>query len=238
MSPGGASHLETGGRDVRGGLTDVPPEDGTRVGNDRPADGRLANDRLASDCLPKETVEQLYNEHAAGLTALLWGILHNRDTVSEVVQATFAKALEQGGQVDPQKYKAWLYQVGVNAAIQIKRREVTGRKALEQAAHENPGLFPLDDQPGNAEQIPHNRIDAEDGSGEDGPLAGLIREETIERVQAALTQLPPEQQQVVRRKLMDGNTFREVALELNLAEGTVVTRLRLALERLRQALNR
>jgi len=211
----------------------VPPEDGTRVGNDRPANDGLAN----------ETVERLYAEHASGLSALLWGILHNRETVSEVIQATFAKALEQGGQVDPEKYKAWLYQVGVNAAIQIKRREVTGRKALEQAARENPGLLPLDDRPGNAEpaphkRIPHKRIDAEDGSGEDGPLAGLIREETIERVQAAMSQLPPEQQQVVRRKLLDGKTFREVALELNLAEGTVVTRLRLALERLRQALNR
>jgi RNA polymerase sigma-70 factor (ECF subfamily) len=56
------------------------------------------------------------------------------------------------------------------------------------------------------------------------------------RLRASVGTLPPEQQEVVRRRIHDGQTFAEIASDLNLPIGTVLTRMRLALEKLRKQL--
>lgn len=194
----------------------MPLDNAVRVENDATAE----EERPAARGLSREVVERLYSEHAAALSALLWGVLHNRDTVAEVVQATFAKALERGGEVLPDKYKAWLFQVGVNTAIQIKRRETIGQKAILQKV--------------DAESRPSDRTEETQFGEEPVGLESLLRAETLERVQRELANLPTEQQVVVQRKLLEDKTYREIAIELGVAEGTVVTRLRLALEKLRR----
>jgi RNA polymerase sigma-70 factor (ECF subfamily) len=55
-------------------------------------------------------------------------------------------------------------------------------------------------------------------------------------VRAALQQLPAEQQDIVLQVYYEGKRPVEVARELGIAEGTVRSRLRLALARLREAL--
>jgi DNA-directed RNA polymerase specialized sigma24 family protein len=55
-------------------------------------------------------------------------------------------------------------------------------------------------------------------------------------VRAALVTLPLEQQQIVQLRIYDERTFADIAAELGIPLGTALTRMRLALEKLRAAL--
>lgn len=59
-----------------------------------------------------------------------------------------------------------------------------------------------------------------------------------ERLSRALQQLPPEQREVVLLRVVDGLTFPELAARTGAAEGTVCSRLRYGLARLRQLMSR
>ena len=68
------------------------------------------------------------------------------------------------------------------------------------------------------------------------PDEPLIREEAAQRLRESLAELPAEQQQVVRRRIDGNQTFVEIAADLGVPLGTVLTRMRLALEKLQKSL--
>ena len=69
------------------------------------------------------------------------------------------------------------------------------------------------------------------------PEEGLIRAETVAAVRRALEQLPAEQSKVVWARMYEDKTFAQIAEESGLPLGTVLTRMRLALEKLRRTVN-
>ena len=66
----------------------------------------------------------------------------------------------------------------------------------------------------------------------------LERQEQIARVQRALLDLRPEEQEVFLLRQNGGMTYEEIALSISLPVGTVKTRMRLALQKLRAVLKR
>ncbi|HEX4150338.1 MAG TPA: sigma-70 family RNA polymerase sigma factor, partial [Pirellulales bacterium] len=68
------------------------------------------------------------------------------------------------------------------------------------------------------------------------PAMQVVHRETAERVRAALDRLPKEQRQVVRLRMHEQKKFATIAQELNLPLGTVLTRMQLALRKLRKLL--
>ena len=61
----------------------------------------------------------------------------------------------------------------------------------------------------------------------------LLVKETNARVAAAVTRLSPSEQAVIRAAFYNGLTHREIAVRFGLADGTVKSRIRLALVKLR-----
>ena len=61
---------------------------------------------------------------------------------------------------------------------------------------------------------------------------------TAERVRAALDELPPEQRAAIQLAYFGGKTYREVAVELEIPEGTAKSRMRLGLARIADVLER
>jgi len=61
----------------------------------------------------------------------------------------------------------------------------------------------------------------------------IEKEQEGERIRGALAALPDEQSVILQRAYFGGETLKGIALDLELPEGTVKSRVRLALQRLR-----
>ncbi len=145
---------------------------------------------------------------------MLWGLLRSREAVEDVLQTTFAKALEFNGDVRDAAWKAWLFQVAYHEAMLLRRKEGVQQRAFQRVVSAQPAV--VDVWPGDR----------------------IASRELVEQVGRLLAQLPPEQQEVVHRRMHEEQTFAEIATELGLPLGTVLTRMRLAMEKLRKALQR
>lgn len=69
------------------------------------------------------------------------------------------------------------------------------------------------------------------------PVDQAIQSEQVERLQAALAQLPYEQREAIALHIHGGLTFRAMAKNLGIPLGTVQARYRYGLDRLRKSLN-
>lgn len=152
-------------------------------------------------------VAGLYVEHAEELRAFLIGVLRSGDLANEVLQATFARAVESGHTAQEESLKGWLFRVAYNEAMLVRRRQKLQGESLRKLAWNRPER-------------------------QEGPDDHVTRWETVARVQKALENLPEEQRQVVRMRIYEDKTFATIAEELQAPLGTVLTRMRLALRKL------
>lgn len=137
-----------------------------------------------------------------------------RDAAEEVAQETMIAVWTKAKLYDPREagVSTWVYTIARNARIDRLRRE--GRRAkLETEVVEQEG------------------DEALDASGEDLLLAS----ERDERMREALKVLPAEQTEVIRLSFFAEKPHSEIARELGLPLGTVKSRLRLAMAKIRAA---
>ncbi|MBI1902043.1 MAG: RNA polymerase sigma factor [Planctomycetia bacterium] len=158
-------------------------------------------------------VASLYLKHADEIRYFLLGVLRDVDLAGEAMQAAFAKAVEVGHTVQEESLKAWLFRVAYNEALAMRRRQAVGERVLQQIAWESAGEEP-------------------------SAASRSSRWETVTAVRAALESLPPEQRQVVRMRMYEQKKFAEIAKELGLPLGTVLTRMQLAIKKLKPALGK
>jgi RNA polymerase sigma factor (sigma-70 family) len=156
-------------------------------------------------------VAALYLEHGTELRRFVLGVVRDPEAAGDVLQATFAKAIELGHTARSGSLKGWLFRVAYHEALTLRRRQATRDQA-------------------------HRRLAPLRQRAEERPEAGLIRGETVEAVRRALATLPAEQQRVVWARMYEDKTFAQIAAESRLPLGTVLTRMRLALEKLRRHL--
>ena len=189
-----------------------------------PVDGDLAAAApltidAAPALLPTETelraqVVSLYEAHGEELRRFVLGVVRDIDLTGDVMQATFSKALELGRTARPETLKGWLFRVAFHEALASRRRRLSGDRARRRLAD----------------------LWRADGAQADRRDDGLVRGETIDAVRRALGALPESQRMVVLARVYDDKTFAQIARESGLPLGTVLTRMRLALNKLRNAL--
>lgn len=154
-------------------------------------------------------IAELFALHAVKLRAFARGILKNADLADEVVQTAFVKLAERGHEIQADSAKAWLYRVVFNDAITVRRRGKVEAKTKQIM---------------RAEQSVHSTDET------------VISRDMIRLITAELERIPAEQQEIVRKRIYEGKTFAVIAEELDLPLGTVLTRMRLALKKLKQRL--
>ena len=211
----------------------------------------------ANECkIDPAVVAALYGDHAPELRNFLIGVLRNRDAAEDVMQSAFMKAIEVGHTAREETLKGWLFRVAFHEALAWRRRNAMHDKATRQMAWQGASRSGRSDQDdgqrnyrqesyGQTSDGPRGDGNAGDAYADGGPLDGsqspekiLIRQELLESVRSGLNTLPPEQQQVVRMRIYDEKTFAVIAEETGVPLGTVLTRMQLALQKLRRFMQR
>lgn len=169
--------------------------------------------------LSAEAVRQLHDLHGREVLTFLIGVLRNHDAASDVCQVTFQKLLESGHTASRESIRGWLFKVAFHEAMEYRRKGVRNEKALR-----NLGIDAGGPWTGLTNPAP--------------PLEQLVRDEEVVRLNQLLRQIPDEQRFVVLQRLQENKTFATIAAELNVPLGTVLTRMRLAMEKLRKLFGR
>ena len=161
----------------------------------------------------EKAVSQLYDRYRVVLFGLLVRILNNREEAEDVLQELFLQVWHRAGDYDPNRGRpfTWLVTLARSRAID-RLRSVASR---ERVATES------------AREVVEEVSDA---------VADAVRSEQRGIVTSALSQLPEEQQKALVLAYFDGLTQSEIADRLGAPLGTVKTRMRAGMMKLREVL--
>lgn len=157
---------------------------------------------------------ELYDQLGGLLFSLARRVTGNDREAEEIVQDVFVTVWRNAGTFDAKRASptTWLTTLARNKAIDRLR---ASRRRLPAA-------------PNDAEFMPETRDLAPD------PAQNAASDDRRERVAGWLNELPPNQRQAVELAFFDGLTHPEIAARLSETIGTVKSRIRLGLDRLRQ----
>ena len=161
---------------------------------------------------------QLYDRYNRLVFSLALAIVNDRATAEEITLDVFMRVWQKAGtyRADQSKVSTWLTHIARHHAIDILRRRSV---RLDQYAVQ------WDDATSSAES-----------SGQ-GPQESAEIALRRERVQAALAELPAEQKQALTLAYFGGYTHQQIADILRQPLGTIKTRIRLAMQKLREHLS-
>jgi len=160
-------------------------------------------------------LEALYVRYSRPIFSLALKILGDREVVEEVVQEVFLRLWTRAFGYDPQRGKllSWLLTITHHRAIDELRRR-----------RSQPEVDGLQEQLAAVEEA-----DAD-------PSKSLVQVEEREAVQQALAQLPEAQRRPIELAYYGGLTQVEIAQLLREPLGTIKTRMRLGMQKLRALL--
>jgi RNA polymerase sigma-70 factor, ECF subfamily len=173
---------------------------------------------IIARCLKGEQTafQDLYEKFAAGAYRLCYGLLLNKEDAEDVMQESFVYAFKNLRHFDAQRasFKTWLYTIAVSRCRNTYRRKRPVVIDLGQ-------LFQLD------VAAPQD----------EAPEAAVTRSAARDAVDAALVDLSPVLREAVILRYGHGLTYREIADVMGCPQKTAESRVRLAHEKLRSALN-
>jgi RNA polymerase sigma-70 factor (ECF subfamily) len=162
----------------------------------------------------------LYDRFGAVLYAVAFRITSEKADAEEVVMEAFAQAWRDAGRFDASRGSAaaWLTMMARSRALDLVRSRARRTRITETAARDEPATAPAMSQgfrtPGSA---------LEDG-------------ERKQAVAAALGSLSPPQRQALELAYYEGLSQSEIAEKLREPLGTIKTRMRLGMQKLRDVL--
>jgi len=170
------------------------------------------------DSQAAERLEAEFARWQDELLGMLYYLVGNREDAADALQETFIKCWRHRGRIgEIENPRAWIFRVALNAgrdqrstAWRRHRRSLGEREATLVAGHDN----------------------SSQGSVE----ADAMRREQLMIVRKALLQLRPEEQEIFLLRQNGDMTYQQIAESTSLPVGTVKTRMRMALSKLREAL--
>lgn len=169
--------------------------------------------RAVADRRDREAFRQLFTFYAPRLKAFLIKRGAGQGEAEEVMQEAMTLVWRKAEQFDPAKASAstWIYTIARNRRIDLIRR--AKRPELDP---EDPFFTSISDQP-NGEEV-------------------YTKSERANVLRGYLKSLPAEQLEVVQKAFYEEMTHQEIAAELDMPLGTVKSRIRIAMRRLRDQL--
>ena len=165
----------------------------------------------------EQALAQLYDRYHRLIFSLALGIVNDRETAEEVTLDVFMRVWQKAAtyRAAQAKVSTWLTHIARHHAIDVLRRRAA--RVDQSAIHWEEAFFHVE-------------------SSEPDPQESAELSLRRERIHAALAQLPVEQKQVLSLAYFGGYTQSQIAEILSQPLGTVKTRLRLAMQKVREFL--
>lgn len=207
----------------------VPVDLDVHVPPDAAAQHHNAEDRARDLALVKRVqagdhgaFRELFDRYNKRVFAVAFGVLKNRQDAADCVQEGFVKVYKhlpnfQG----TSSFYTWLYRIVMNLAIDQLRRRKTSRPAEYDERRES-------EEPGD-DAIMSRMMD-------ENPRKTVIRRELVQRMEAALAELPEYHRQVILLREVEGMSYEEMAETLEVPKGTIMSRLFHARKKMQESL--
>jgi RNA polymerase sigma-70 factor (ECF subfamily) len=186
------------------------PSDKTLPAADPLLDALRARDPVALDTL--------YRKYASFVHGLASRVVRDAGEAEEVTHDVFVHVWQHAGRFDPERgtLASWLVTLARSRGIDRLRARVSRERRIEGLAIDmasDPGLERPD------------------------PLDEAMESERRDRVRAALAALSPEQRQAIEVAYYEGLSQSEISVRLGVPLGTIKSRIRQGMLRLRQILD-
>ena len=174
-----------------------------------PAEAKYTETELVQALLQRSSpaFDHLYDSYSGVLYGSIFTLVEDREVAADILQETFIKIWKQIGSYDPSKGRlfTWMIRIGRNTAIDMLRSR-------------------------------GYRQDSQNFSLDESVYESAITELKVEQIglRKLVSTLKPEQRALVELAYFEGYTHAEIAIKMNIPEGTVKTRLRAGLIQLRQ----
>ena len=165
----------------------------------------------------EEALAQLYERYKRVIFSLAFSIVEDTATAEEITLDVFMRVWQKAGtyRADQAKVSTWITHIARYHAIDVLRRR---------AVRVDHYALPLEDVHSNGKSFQQD------------PQESAEVSVSRERVHAALAKLPADQKQAMLLAYFSGYTQRQIAAVLKQPLGTIKTRLRLAMQKLRDFL--
>ncbi len=183
-------------------------------------DYEQAEDKSLMECISngdKNALEALYSRYSRPVYSLTIHMLRDPSAAEEVTQDTFFNVWRRAGSYKPDRGKvtSWLFSIAHNRAIDELRKR---RREYNRVQYD----VDLSNRPTESRS--------------DDPMEYVTIQYEGTRLKSALMKLRPEQREVVVLAYFGGLTHSEISRRLDQPLGTVKTRMRLAMKKLREVL--
>ncbi len=161
----------------------------------------------------EDALAEAYRRHGGAAYALARRLLNDNQLAEEVLQEVFLRLWNTPERFDPERgsLRAYLLAQTHGRSVDLLRSETSRRRREEREARQSPNF---------GDDIEREVID-------------LTVSEQVKEVVAGL---PTDERQAIELAYFGGHTYRQVAVMLDAPEGTVKSRIRSGLRRLRKDL--
>jgi RNA polymerase sigma-70 factor, ECF subfamily len=161
----------------------------------------------------EDALAEAYRRHAGASFALARRLLGDRELAEEVLQEVFLRLWNRPDRFDPERgtLRSYLLAQTHGRSVDLLRSETSRRRREERDARETA-------------ESPHD-IERE-----------VVDMAVAERMKGVVASLPTDERRAIELAYFGGHTYRQVAVMLDAPEGTVKSRIRSGLRRMRQSL--
>jgi RNA polymerase sigma-70 factor (ECF subfamily) len=162
-------------------------------------------------------------------------MMGNESEAHDVAQDAWIKAWNNRDRYNFQsQFSTWVHRIAVNTALDALRKRKRWREKVVSMFSDTTGGT----SPASTKELESGAVDPARQVNEPNPISNAENKELGELIQAAVQELPEEQRTVLVLREYEGYSYAEIAKDLNIQPGTVMSRLHLARKKIQSRLSK